>query len=327
MEGTGSGRQKIHVNRESLNQALAADLMGWSVSETNQVPLLARVTAHRLNDIRLLEISGNPYGASRGHSEISADGEACIGVLYQKSGSTWCRTGGDRLVVGPGEISIWHSRQPATFEMPEQFDKLCMAIPVSRFDGLLRNVEEYAGLHFPASSNLAVLLGSYLSALTDKIVSRDDETAFDTVDVTLELLGAAFRAKQRSAGIAPRDRLFLRIARYIENRLQDRDLSPQKIADDNGVSVRYLYLLFSQEGMTVAGWVRKRRLERCRLDLDATSSRLTVTDIAHRWGFNDSAHFSRLFKVSFGIAPTAYRRSRLNAKGANSPGSAIPELA
>ena len=35
-----------------------------------------------------------------------------------------------------------------------------------------------------------------------------------------------------------------------------------------------------------------------------------ITEVAYRWGFNDSAHFSRLFKASFGMSPTQYRSSR-----------------
>jgi AraC-like DNA-binding protein len=315
MASVAAATRHTYVDRESLNHALTSDLIGWTVSEMRETPLLTHVVPHRLGDIRLLELSGNPFGATRGRSEISADSDAYLGVLYQKSGSTLCKSDDDRLTVGPGEIGIWYSRRPLSFDMPERFDKLCMVIPIARIEGVLYNVEAYEGLHLPAGSNLAVLLGSYLSTLTDRVMTRNDNTPFDTIDVTLELLGAAFRAQQQSSITAPRDRLFARISRYIEGRLQDADLSPKKIAEDNGISVRYLYQLFSLQGMTVAGWVRTRRLARCRADLDAANAYASVTEIAHKWGFNDSAHFSRLFKVSFGMSPTVYRSSRLGQLG------------
>jgi AraC-like DNA-binding protein len=315
MASVAAATRHTYVDRESLNHALTSDLIGWTVSETRETPLLTHVVPHRLGDIRLLELSGNPFGATRGRSEISADSDAYLGVLYQKSGSTLCKSDDDRLTVGPGEIGIWYSRRPLSFEMPERFDKLCMVIPITRIEGVLYNVEAYEGLHLPAGSNLAVLLGSYLSTLTDRVLTRNDNTPFDTIDVTLELLGAAFRAQRQSSRTTPRDRLFKRISRYIEGRLQDSDLSPKKIAEDNGISVRYLYQLFSLQGMTVAGLVRTRRLARCRADLDAANAYASVTEIAHKWGFNDSAHFSRLFKVSFGMSPTVYRSSRLGHLG------------
>ncbi len=154
-------------------------------------------------------------------------------------------------------------------------------------------------------------MGSYLSTLTNSVMRRSDNTPFDAIDVTLELLGAAFRAQRRSSTIAPRDQLFARISSYIEARLTDANLSPTKIAEDNGISVRYLYVLFSEHGMTVSGWVRRRRLLRCRAELDGADTEASVTEIAHRWGLSDSAHFSRLFKASFGMSPTQYRSSRL----------------
>ena len=141
-------------------------------------------------------------------------------------------------------------------------------------------------------------------------MTRNDDTPFDAVDVTLELLGAAFRAQRRSSTIAPRDQLFARISGYIEARLKDANLSPKKIAEDNGISVRYLYTLFGGQGMTVSGWVRRRRLLRCRAELDGADTGASITEIAYRWGLNDSAHFSRLFKASFGMSPTQYRSSR-----------------
>jgi AraC-like DNA-binding protein len=310
MASVATRTRQTYVDRESLNRALASDLVGWTVSETREAPLLTHVAPHRLGDIRILELSGNPFGAVRGRAEISGDGDTYLGILYQRSGSTLCSIGEDRVIVGPGEISVWHSGHPISFKMPETFDKLCMIVPIARFESVLYNVETYEGLRLPADSNLAPLLGSYLSTLTDSVMTRNDDTPFDAVDVTLELLGAAFRAQRRSSTIAPRDQLFARISSYIEGRLEDANLSPKRIAEDSGISVRYLYTLFSERGLTVSGWVQRRRLLRCRAELDGAGSQASITEIAYRWGLNDSAHFSRLFKASFGMSPTQYRSLR-----------------
>jgi AraC-like DNA-binding protein len=302
--------RRTYVDRESLHHALTSDLVGWTVSETREVPLLTHVVSHRLGDIRLVELSGNPFGAARGRAEISGDDDTYLGILYQRFGSTLCRRGDDRVIVGPGEICVWHSGRPVSFEMPEKFDKLCMIVPIARFESVLYNAETYEGLRLSGGSSLAMLLGSYLSTLTDSVMARNDNTPFDAVDVTLELLGAAFRAHRRSSTIAPRDQLFARISDDIEARLNDVNLSPNKIAEANGISIRYLYTLFGEQGETVSGWVRRRRLLRCRAELDAAGAEASITEIAYRWGFNDSAHFSRLFKASFGKSPTQYRSSR-----------------
>ena len=38
-------------------------------------------------------------------------------------------------------------------------------------------------------------------------------------------------------------------------------------------------------------------------------SEKSISAIAFEWGFNSSAHFSRLFKSQVGVAPTSYRRN------------------
>ncbi len=157
-----------------------------------------------------------------------------------------------------------------------------MIVPIARFESVLYNAETYEGLRLPGGSNLATLLGSYLSTLTDSVMTRNDNTPFDAIDVTLELLGAAFRAQRRSSTIAPRDQLFARISDDIEARLNDLNLSPTRIAEANGISIRYLYTLFSEQGETVSGWVRRRRLLRCRAELDgAVIETPPIGDLGH----------------------------------------------
>jgi AraC-like DNA-binding protein len=65
----------------------------------------------------------------------------------------------------------------------------------------------------------------------------------------------------------PRHVLLLRVQAFIEERLGDPALSPGMIAAANHISLRYLHKLFEPQSRTVAGFIRERRLERCRRDL------------------------------------------------------------
>ena len=104
----------------------------------------------------------------------------------------------------------------------------------------------------------------------------------------------------------------LRIHAFIEQHLGDADLTPGLVAAAHYISVRYLYRLFDTQGTTVASWIRQRRLERCRRDLaDPALDALPVSAIAARWGLPDAAHFSRLFRRTYGQPPAEYRRLRL----------------
>ena len=111
---------------------------------------------------------------------------------------------------------------------------------------------------------------------------------------------------------ARRRGLLLRIQAFLEARLGDPELDPAAVAAAHHISVRYLQKLFEEEGETVAGWIRARRLEHCRRDLaEARLAGLPVSSVAARWGLVDAAHFSRLFKAAYGLSPREYRLGAL----------------
>ena len=57
-------------------------------------------------------------------------------------------------------------------------------------------------------------------------------------------------------------------------------------------------------------WIREKRLEKAKELLSSTS--MTVTDICYTTGFENIAHFSRLFKEYFGYSPSAARQQTLS---------------
>jgi AraC-like DNA-binding protein len=80
------------------------------------------------------------------------------------------------------------------------------------------------------------------------------------------------------------------------------------VAAAHHISTRCLQKLFAAAGITVAGCIKERRLERCRHDLeDPSLLRDSIGTICARHGYIDSAHFSRLFKQRYGLSPRAFR--------------------
>lgn len=132
----------------------------------------------------------------------------------------------------------------------------------------------------------------------------------------LDLLTAGMAARlDRTRAVAPETRhraLLVRIRASIEQRLGDPDLTPGKLAAAHHISVRYLHKLFATQETTLAGWIRWRRLERCRRDLlDPNQVTRPVRAIAARWGILNATHFSRVFRAAYGVSPGEYRRVHL----------------
>ena len=143
----------------------------------------------------------------------------------------------------------------------------------------------------------SVRLGTaLLDLLTVALASRLDG------DTGGSLASSVPRAAKRRA-------LLMQVLAYIEARLGDADLTPAAVAAAHHVSVRSLYSLFESQETTVAGWIRHRRLERCRRDLlDPGQCQVPVSTVAARWGLPSPAHFSRAFRAAYGLAPVEYRR-------------------
>lgn len=96
----------------------------------------------------------------------------------------------------------------------------------------------------------------------------------------------------------------------VRQNIQLSCLSPDMIAAACNISTRYLHKLFKDSDQTVSQWIKELRLQSALNDIRAGNRHTTLAEIAYRWGFNDQAHFCRLFKARFGCTPKEMRGSR-----------------
>jgi acetamidase/formamidase/AraC-like DNA-binding protein len=103
--------------------------------------------------------------------------------------------------------------------------------------------------------------------------------------------------------------LLHRICQTIERRLDDPELAPARVAQAEGISERYLQKLFEGVSDNFTHYVRERRLQRAWADLsNPAEAHRSISEIAYRYGFGDSAHFSRTFRHRFGLPPREFRQ-------------------
>jgi hypothetical protein len=74
------------------------------------------------------------------------------------------------------------------------------------------------------------------------------------------------------ATAAPPAALAARMQQHIEHHLDERDLSPERIARAHYISTRQLHKLFAADGVSVSAWIRGRRL-------DPSSTRRTPANV------------------------------------------------
>jgi AraC-like DNA-binding protein len=160
----------------------------------------------------------------------------------------------------------------------------------------------------------AGLIGPFLVKVADLLDEADApgpgtaiRLAGNVVDLLATALGERLDTASDDPGTGHRA-LMLRITSFIEEHLGDADLAPAQIAAAHHISLRQLHKLFHANGATAVGWIRQRRLEHCGHDLrDPRFAACPVAAVGAKWGYPDPAHFSRLFKATYGMGPRDYR--------------------
>ena len=103
------------------------------------------------------------------------------------------------------------------------------------------------------------------------------------------------------------------VERYVDQNLGDPDLCALSICSELGLSRSALYRLFEVHA-GVAGFIKMRRLHRIRAILVARADPRAIADIALDNGFRSAAHFSREFRLAFGVSPSEVRTGTPSAR-------------
>ncbi len=215
-----------------------------------------------------------------------------------------------------GDIAYGPCRNEATMHFLTDFSILYIRIP-----RLTLNPRVIAPLslsigHLNSKSGIDHIFARMLTALAE-ILEEIESSQLPPVELALtEFIIASLSDEKTVFGLGgaagARTSHLHRICQSIETMLGDPDLNLARVASEHGVSTRYLQKLFTNADMSFSQYLRTRRLERCRADLmSPLHSQLSISEICFRWGFNGSAHFSRVFRNEYGISPRDYRRGGL----------------
>ena len=156
-----------------------------------------------------------------------------------------------------------------------------------------------------------VLRGRPAAALDDAAFAAAAEplrAAFDAPLSQAEMLAVAGRAVAALAGETAPALPDERVRRIIGHALAYPELPLDRAAEGAGVFLspsRLRHLFVEQTGLAFKTYMLWQRLVRA---LEAYAAGQSLTEAAHLAGFSDSAHFSRVFKRTFGLPATTLTR-------------------
>ncbi|WP_203992030.1 AraC-like ligand-binding domain-containing protein [Sphaerisporangium rufum] len=283
----------------------------------------------RMVDLGLVQVSRvrcSPFEARRTRQRIRRSESGLYQLSIALDGRSGLRQDGHAATLVPGDMVLYDTSRPflawstdgtgrddpgaLTDGLVLQFPHELLPVPAALLERRLVRP-------LPAATGVGALLSGLLRQSLDQAESLSAADGMRLSGIVLDLLAAVLTHEEDRPLMIDggRQALILRIKAYIEDHLGDPGLTPARIAAAHHISTRHLQKLFQEQGAGPAGWIRCRRLERCRRDLaDPAHDHLPVRTIAARWAFPSESHFTRAFRDAYDIPPAAYRR-RLRAAG------------
>jgi AraC-like DNA-binding protein len=273
-----------------------------------------RLMARELDGLKVARFSGSSLSAVRDTCHIDASTSDDYLVALHVRGVARATQGGREIVLRPGDLALLDSTRPYSMELLNAgpFEHLAYRVPRPALDGRMNDVRSTVAVAVRAGSDAGGLASRHLCALASPTWRTPLAQSTTFVETGLDLLAAALRAAAglSVAATSQHTDLLASARRYTLAHLGDPGLSPMSVAGALYISPRQLHRLFAQQEMTFAAWLREQRLQRCRRDLaDERLQEQSISQIAMRWGYRSSAHFTRCFSARFGIGPRHFRRA------------------
>ncbi|WP_051741629.1 helix-turn-helix domain-containing protein [Streptomyces xylophagus] len=248
-----------------------------------------RVERRLVGEVAVSRQFCDPIEGTSGSGET--DGRADLVVVHViRSGSLRIEDTARRVDLGPGTLCVRDLHTAWQFAYTAPTD--CRVLVLPRV-GLLQHLYRTrlpALTVAPATAPESRLLLAHLDAAWSLAEQLGPEATHAAGEAMAMLLTGLVRTHAPAA--VPPQSLRAVATAYADSRLRDPDLTPATIARALNVSVRTLHRAFA-DGETVMAYVRRRRLEGARRELDCPGSPYTVADVAARWQFADSSHFRR----------------------------------
>lgn len=310
---TRSGPREF-VTREftDFRSAVSASFVPLQVRSGNPGRFAGRIRMAQLDDIHVSEVSAREHSVERTPELIARGGDQRFFKLsLQLAGSGLLIQDNREAVLQPGDIAVYDTDRPYSMVFDDDFRMMVVMFPQTLLDLPAESVGQMTAVRFAHGHGLTGMIAPFLEQMANGIEKLSGPTGTRLAHNAIDLVSTMF-ASELGTLLEPGGHRELagRIRAYIEQNLGDPQLDPAAIAAAHYISTRHLHGVFREEGTTVSTWVRTRRLEHCRRDLaDPLLADRAIGSIAARWGFIDAAHFSRLFKATFGRSPSDVRAS------------------
>ncbi|WP_230623665.1 transcriptional regulator FeaR [Stutzerimonas stutzeri] len=317
-EGAMLGQQTTHHALERWQQSIESVCGAYETQLAyNRSLFIGEVEARAHAGITLAHLKTNAGLIRRTRRPDREDESNCF-LVSQRSGTSQISQNGITFTLVPGDIVLMDSVGSCEITPQGLIEHASFALPRAEVVKVLRSPGTQFG---KVSTNHTS--GRMLKLLIDQLCLYEEGSTADTSEAgsllsafTTLLSPSLCRNANQDMVFESLDSQSLRACVYklIDESLGQPNLTPLSLATRLEISVRHLYRLFEEQGDSVCRYIQRMRLKRSAADLANPNLRhQSITSIAYKWGFTDSAHFSRSFKKQYEASPKDYRAVSLQA--------------
>ncbi len=274
-------------------------------------PFHGTIEANQLATLGLSRVTASPQWVRRTPAKIARATEDYFLVSIQTKGCGKIVQDGRMAELSRGDFALYDSTRPYELIFDGPFQQHVLQLPGAVLRGRLRDTQKLTARKVcgdRGAGHLMIGMINTLAADIDTLEGAPVAAIAESVENILvaglcSLPGAADPAISHLTSFH-RDQ----IKAYALQRLRDPQLSVNMIAAHLRLSPSTIYRAFADEPISLNTWIWNRRLDGAKRELcDPALINSSISEIAFGWGFNDAAHFSRVFRQRFGCSPRELR--------------------
>jgi AraC-like DNA-binding protein len=319
--------EPLKTRVDHFRDVLANTITPFDTSVDAGPDIRGRILTGSVGTVDVVRVSGPPIRAFRTPALIRASDPEMFKIDVLVGGHTVFTQGDREADLAPGDFTLVDLSRPCRLvDRGNEHEVVAVKFPHAALPLRHDELERLTAVTISGGDGLGAPISSLARHLARTLEGYGPTDGARLATALMDLLIVALAERlDRVVTLPPATRrraLLARVQSFIDEHLADLELSPTMIAAAHNISLRQLYTLFERQETSVAGWVRQRRLERCRRDLaDPALAGWSVSAIGRRWGLTDPTQFSRVFRRAYGMPPAQYRRTEYlrTISAANAP--------
>ncbi|WP_170783175.1 helix-turn-helix domain-containing protein [Ruegeria lacuscaerulensis] len=268
------------------------------------------ISLNRMSRLSTSFVTGSQQLVRRRQKDVSRASEESFLISLQIAKEGTISQCGRAAHLRPGDFTLYSSTDRYSIDLQDGFRQLVVQIPREDLLAHLPNADQFTGITVSGNSAIGRVAGSSVVQLVEAADTAGEavQHAMQTTILDLFVTGLASLGETAFELSKPEKQILLRSDAAIQANLRDPSFDRNVLAAGMGMSVRRLTEIYGRDNRSISSTIRKMRLARIADDLrNPRCARMSINEIALRWGFGHHQSLTRNFRAQYGMTPRDYR--------------------